>query len=72
MPRGDSPVWAGNHMIYSHAEAGFWSQVTARQDEHVTIAPAVYKHSKNNHHYNLALWNLQIESVALPTYIKQL
>ena len=29
VPRGNPPVWRGDHMIISHADVGYWTQVAA-------------------------------------------
>ena len=33
---GNPPVWLGDHMIISHADAGYWTRVAAVRGERVT------------------------------------
>ena len=40
VPRGDTPVWLGDHMTISHADAGYQTHVTVVRGECVTSAPA--------------------------------
>ena len=40
VPRGNPPVWLGDHMTNSHADAGYRSWVAAVRGECVNTAPA--------------------------------
>ena len=53
---GNSPVWIGNHMTISHADAGYRTQVAAVSGECVYTAPArqptdIYNICKQGHCY---------------------
>ena len=40
VPGGNPPVWLGDHMTISHADAGYWTRVAALQGECVnTVQP---------------------------------
>ena len=40
VPGGNPPVWLGDHMTISHADAGYWTRVAAMRGELVTTTPA--------------------------------
>ena len=40
IPGGNPPVWLGDHMTISHADAAYWTRVAAVRGEHVTTSPA--------------------------------
>ena len=40
VPGGNPPVWLGDHMTISHADAGYWSRVAAVRGKRGTTAPA--------------------------------
>ena len=40
VPGGNPPVWLGDHMTISHADAGYQTRVTAVRGECVNTAPA--------------------------------
>ena len=40
VPGGNPPVWLGDHMTSSHADAGYRTQVAAMRGECVNTAPA--------------------------------
>ena len=40
VPGGNPPVWLGDHMTISQADAGYWTRVAAVRGEGVTTAPA--------------------------------
>ena len=40
VPGGNPPVWLGDHMTISHADAGNWAWVAAMRGERVTTTPA--------------------------------
>ena len=37
---GNSTVWLGDHMTISHADARYWTRVSALRGERVTTTPA--------------------------------
>ena len=40
VPGGNPPVWLGDHMTISHADAGYRTRVTVVRGEYVNTAPA--------------------------------
>ena len=40
VPGGNPPVWLGDHMTISHADAGYGTRVAAVRGERVTTRPA--------------------------------